>query len=115
MERFREHYGAKAMRSVLILGAAAIMIPVAVAAQSNAGSSQSTAGQSGPVTGQPGPEGSSNDRADPMGDTANPVASDTHLDQRSGVGPSPSMSSGSANYPTCSRTIRDQCRNRGGR
>lgn len=119
------------MRKILLLAAATIMIPGAVAAQSTAG--------------QPDSSTTSNAQSG-MGDTANPMASDTHIRQRSTAGDASSsasdtgMSSGATagaggsaadmgstadtassggemnkTYPMCSRTLRDSCRNRGGK
>jgi hypothetical protein len=104
---------------MLILAAAAIAIPSGLAAQSTTATDQSGSGQTAPTTGQPGPGAADNAQADAMGDTANPMASDTHLDQRSGMSPSPSTAVPAAamnrTYPPCTRTLRDECRNRGGR
>lgn len=108
------------MRKLLLLGAAALAMPVALGAQSTSTTGQTTkgqttSGQTAPDTGQPGVAGSANERADSMGDTANPIASDTHMERRSGMGSAQAGSADSTTYPTCSRTVTDHCRNRGGR
>src|ERR1700712_4150767 len=107
------------MRRMILLGVAAVtMIPAAISAQPTAGASQTGTDQSSPVTGQPG-----NAQVDQMGDTANPTASDTHSRQNTrtqgssntSVDNSSSATSMNRSYPLCSRTLRDGCRNRGGR
>jgi hypothetical protein len=107
------------MRRMILIGAAVVtMIPAAINAQSTGASGSSGTDQSSPMTGQPG-----NAQADQMGDTANPTASDTHSRQNTGTQTSSGMSADTASsgsgmnktYPMCSRTVRDACRNRGGR
>jgi hypothetical protein len=128
------------MRKVLLLAAAAIMVPGVVSAQSTA--NQADANQADSQTTSNAQSG--------MGDTANPMASDTHIQQGSTAGDTSTsasdassgatMSSGATTagssadmssaastdtsspsssmnktYPKCSRTLRDSCRNPGGK
>jgi hypothetical protein len=137
------------MRKVLLLAAAAFLIPGAVSAQSTVNDPNANQPQSSTTT----------NAQSGMGDTGNPMASDTHMQQGDSMSNSAStpgssadsassapsagdagmdagssttgsaMSQGSSAagdmsspsgsmnkaYPVCSRTVKDSCRNRGGK
>ena len=92
------------MRTFLIAGAIAMLgVPAAIYAQSAS-------------TGQAMPDASSMP-SDAMSGPASPMASDSSMaspmatTDAMSTAPSPAPSS----YPVCSKTVKDECRNRGGK